>query len=348
MTKQMPDPTTTGRKLQVCKSGCPYNTLAGAVSAAVNGDTIEVQYGDYPECVWVTPSNLVIRGIPDASGNRPHFHGVTCGQKGILVIEGTNTLIEGLELSDVRDGSGGADLNWAGIRFDAGAVNLKIRNCYIHDNDNGILGNNNALNGSDNIVQVENSLFVGNGRDGHAHGMYIGTGITSFNLFNSVVRSNNNDGHLVKSRAQSGTIACNTLAGLDGTYSHGINLPLGGTYYIRSNVLEQGRNVINSNNYFIRYGEDGAVNPPHKLQVNDNYFVNDFSAAGRITLTVSADTSGWQNNKFVGTGGMMTLENTATWDASAASSFTNFADRASAGLPAYSPSITSLPTIPCN
>lgn len=310
------------------------------MAAAVNGDLIEVLYGDYVDCAWVDKSNLTIRGVPNGSGARPHFHDKVCGRKGILVVSGTNTLVENLELSHAQD-TGYGDNNWAGIRLDSGgsAANLKVRNVYFHDDDNGILGSNGTP--VNNIVEVEKSIFERCGRDGYAHGMYIGDGVSTFNLRNSMIRNNANDGHLVKTRAVSGTIECNTIAALNGASSYAIDMPEGGNYLIRHNVVENGPNINNGGNFFIQYAEENQSNAPHKLQLENNFFVNDYGAQGRINVATSADTSGWAGNIFAGTGGSLQLLGYV-----GPNSFTNYVSRAAASLPSFDGTTNTLPPAP--
>ena len=339
----MPDPVVTGNKLQVCPTGggCQYSDVSSALSAMADGDTVEIQYGDYNDCGYITKNNVIIRGISNSAGQRPHIHSKVCGRKGLLVVSGTNTLIDNLELSNAQD-FGGADRNWAGIRFDTADTsrNLKVTNCYFHDDDDGILGNNDSING-DNIVDIENSVFENCGRDGFAHGMYIGTGITFFALRNSKVISNALDGHLVKSRAMTGLLECNVIAGLNGANSYGIDFPQGGSYTVQKNFIEQGPKINNGGDFFIRFAEENQNNAPHKLLVLKNTFVNDYSAQGQINISTAADTSGWLGNIFAGTGGSLNLPGYSGPD-----SFTNYPTRQAAGLPAFDGTMASVPNVP--
>ena len=310
------------------------------MAASVDGDTIEIQYGDYVDCAFINKNNISIRGILSPGGARPRLHDKVCGRKGILVVQGTNTLVENLELSNAQD-TGFGDYNWAGIRFDTldSARNLKVRNVYFHHDDNGILGNN--INPTSNIVEIENSIFEQCGRGGYAHGMYIGTGVTTFNLRNSIVRNNIEDGHLVKTRAINGTIECNVIAALNGASSYAIDIPEGGTYLVRNNVVENGPHINNGGNFLIQFGEEDPNNTPHRLQLNSNYFVNDFGAQGQIAIHPPTDTTGWSTNIFAGNGGSMKLTGYLGID-----SFTNFASRAAASLPGFDGTTASLPSAP--
>ena len=97
-------------------------------------------------------------------------------------------------------------------------------------------------------------------RAGFAHGMYLGTSVDLFVIRNSIVRSNHDDGHLVKSRAKQNIIECNTIAGLNGLNSFAIDLPQGGDATVRNNVIEQGPMINNSSNFMINFAEENTSN----------------------------------------------------------------------------------------
>jgi len=339
-TIYLADPTVTGHVLQVCPSGCAYTLPSLALAAAIPGDTIEIQYGDYVDCAYVTQDNLIIRGISNASGARPKVHSKVCGRKGIFVVGSASVLIDNLELYDAVDPTTN-DKNWACIRFDsaAGARNLKVRNCWLHDADDGLLGNNTST--APNVVVVEDTLFEKLGRDGYAHGMYLGTAVDLFVLRNSVVRSNHSDGHLVKSRALRNIIECNTIASLEGVNSYGVDLPQGGDATLRDNVIEAGPHLSNSGNFMVNFAEENGNNAPHKLVLTNNWLINDYTVAGKVNLALPADTTGWANNRYVGAGSAPVLTNYT-----GPTAFTGFATRAAASLAAYDMTVASLPAPP--
>lgn len=339
-TVYLADPAVTGHVLRVCPSGCTYTLPSLALAAAVSGDTIEIQYGDYVDCASVTKDNLIIRGLSNASGARPKVHSKVCGRKGIFVIGSASVLIENLELYDAVDPTT-MDKNWACIRFDStvGARNLKVRNCWLHDADNGLLGND--ISTAPNVLVIEDSLFERLGRDGYAHGMYVGSSVDLFVLRNSVVRSNHSDGHLVKSRALRNIVECNTIASLEGVNSYGVDLPQGGDATLRDNVIEAGPRLSNSGNFMVNFAEENGNNAPHKLVLTNNWLINDHTVQGKVNVALPADTAGWANNHYVGAGGAPNLVNYT-----GPSAFTGFATRAAASMAAYDMTIASLPAPP--
>jgi hypothetical protein len=116
-----------------------YAMPCAAIAAAHAGDVIEVDAsGDYAgdTCAWST-DGLTVTGVNGRA--KIDLTGVTpAGEKGIFTIEGTaSATIENFELSgaaiSAADGNNGAGIRHQGL-------NLTVRNCFIHDNQDGILG----------------------------------------------------------------------------------------------------------------------------------------------------------------------------------------------------------------
>ena len=110
-------------------------TLRDAAKIARDGDTIEVDAGDYSgdTAVW-TQRELTIRGM----GQRPRLvaDGHAAEGKGIFVIKGSNITLENLGFFNARV----KDRNGAGVRLDRG--HLTVINCVFENNENGILTSN--------------------------------------------------------------------------------------------------------------------------------------------------------------------------------------------------------------
>ena len=310
----------------------PSQALADSVS--MDGDVVEIQGGNYVDCSFIKRNNITIRGT-QPGGVRPHMHGKVCGGKGIFVVTGHNILIDNLELSDVSD-PGTADRNWAGVRIEAGMGNdIIIRNSYFHDSDNGILG---ATIDTGTLV-VENSKFEHLGRVGYAHGMYISP-VGKFVLRNSVVLSNHDDGHLVKTRALSSLIECNLIAGLDGFNSYAVDMPQGGDNMLRNNVIQNGPNASNRN-AFVNFAEENRDNPIQSLTLQNNVLINDKPMAAFIWDVGTPTFNNWAGNIFIGPG--------VPFNGNAPSAGFTQTTRAAVGLPSYNGSLTSLPAAPfCN
>jgi hypothetical protein len=278
----------SGRLLQV-GPGRSLKTPSRAAAIAKDGDTIEIDAGLYSGDVatW-TRNDLTIRGV----GGRAHLyaHGRSAQGKGIWVIEGANTTVENIEFS----GATVPDQNGAGIRLQG--PGLIVRNCYFHDNENGIL--TGASPNSD--VLIENSEFARNGfEDGQSHNIYIGN-VRTFTLRYSYSHEAN-IGHLVKSRAETNYILYNRLTDEVGTASYEIDLPSGGRSYIIGNLIQQSPSTDNET--IISYAEEGGRNPVQELYVINNTIVNDYVGGGTFVHVSGLPTKSLlMNNIFVGSG----------------------------------------------
>ncbi len=289
---------SSGRILQVGPKR-KLKTPSQAAAAAKNGDIIEIDAGLYPGDVatW-TRNNLTIRGV----GGRAHLdaHGRNAQGKGIWVIQGANTIIENIEFS----GATVPDQNGAGVRQEG--PGLTLRNCYFHDNENGIL--TGASLNSD--ILIENSEFARNGfGDGQSHNIYIGN-VRTFTLrysYSHLAKI----GHLVKSRAQTNYILYNRLTDETGTASYEIDLPAGGRSYIIGNLIQQSPNTDNET--IISYAEEHGRNPVQELYVVNNTIVNDYGPSG-IFVHVSGAPSASRliNNLFIGRGVVLEGQGTQT------------------------------------
>ncbi len=270
--------------------GKTYANPSDAAAAAHDGDTIEIDAGDYHGDVahW-TANNLTIRGV----GGMAHLiaEGNAYGGKAIWVISGNNTTVEYIEFS----GATVPDKNGAGIRQEG--AGLTVRHCYFHDNEDGILTTDNAT--SD--ILIERSQFEHNGYgDGRSHNLYINH-VRSFTFqYNYSHRAH--VGHELKSRAYKNYILYNRITNEDGDASYLIDLPNGGESYVIGNLLEQGPN--NQNRTLVCFACEGASNPNSQVYFVNNTFVNDASAGTFIHNNASTDAV-VVNNLFVGPGALV-------------------------------------------
>ena len=276
--------------------GKTYAKPCAAIMVAQDGDVIEIDAGTYAGDVCaVTASNLTLRGV----GGRAHIDaaGAAFGGKGTWVIQGANTTVENIELSGAKV----PDMNGAGIRQEGHG--LVVRNCYFHDNEDGI------LSGGNGEILVEGSEFANNGAgDGYSHNMYIGhekkfTLRWSYSHHAKV-------GHIVKSRADQNFILYNRLMDeADGTSSYTIDLPNGGTSFVIGNLIQQGPKT--SNAVILAYAEEGATNSSAELYVVNNTFVNDRGSGTFLQLAAAAAPAVVRDNIFLG-GGTVTNQANGT------------------------------------
>lgn len=259
-----------------------------------DGDTVEIDEGTYLKDVtrW-SKNNLLLRG----TGEGAHLNAeqTAYGRKAIWVIAGNNTIVENVEFSNCRDQLN-RDKNWAGIRQEG--VGLIVRNCFFHNNDNGILGGGGATS----ELIIEHSEFAYNGYgDGYSHNLYIGN-IKSL-TFSFNYSHHAKVGHELKSRAANNYILYNRIGNeADGTASREIDLPNGGVAIIIGNQIQQG--ALTSNSGMIGYGLEGLINPaPHQLFLINNTLVNDIQGRGNfVNIKTGTEKYKAYNNIYSGFG----------------------------------------------
>jgi hypothetical protein len=289
-------PAANANTLQV-GPGKQYAAPCAAIAAASAGDTIQIDTsvtysGDV--CQWNTNSLTLIgvgggRAVINAAGQNSQG-------KAIWVISGNNTVVENIEFT----GASVPDLNGAGIR--AEGTNLTIRNCYFHDNQEGIL-----TDGGNSTIIIEFSEFFRNGAgDGFSHNLYIGN-ITKF-IFRYNYSHGAIIGHLLKSRAAENDIYYNRLSDEStGSASYEIDIPNGGLSYIVGNLVEKG--PLAQNSALVSYQEEGANsgNPDHELFVVNNTMVNDDGQGTFVVVDGSVTVPAIiKNNIFQGSGTITT------------------------------------------
>jgi hypothetical protein len=267
---------------------------SAAARVARDGDVIEIDAGVYEGdvAVWLQ-HRLTIRGV----GGRAHLsaRGADAEGKGIWVIKGNDTLVESVEFSGAKV----PDENGAGIRLEG--AGLTVRDCYFHDNENGILS---GVNLASDIV-VEHSEFAHNGfGDGQSHNIYIGNARTFTLRFSYVHHAL--VGHNVKSRALTSYITYNRIMDeKDGRSSYALEFPNGGIAFVIGNVIQQGPETENPT--IVSYGAEGLKHPANELYFVSNTVVNDRPAGSRFLFIREGVDKAWiVNNVFAGRGEVLT------------------------------------------
>src|SRR5215217_1038396 len=248
--------------------GKPYSTIAAAVAAAQNGDTVEVQAGTYTNQYVSINKNITLQGVGGMV--KLVSTGLIPNGKAIFITSG-NIIINNFEFSGAKV----YDANGAGIRYEGG--NLTLNNCYFHDNEDGLLGGSYPTGN----LTINSSEFAYNGRgDGQTHNLYIGK-IASLTVDNSYFHDAK-VGHEIKSRALNTTIKNSRIYDLNGTASYSIDLPWGGNAVIQNNVIEQG--PLSQNPIIISVGAEGNLNPSTSLLVTGNTILNDKVSVSSLVL----------------------------------------------------------------
>jgi hypothetical protein len=167
-------PTVAAAATLTVGPGKTYAAPCAAIGAASPNDTIEIDAGTYAgDSCYINTDGLTIRGVGgraklDMTGQS------IAGKKGIFVVGGNNITLEHIEFTgaEISDNDGA---NGAGIRMEG--KTLVIRDCYFHENQDGILAT--PLDSSGSSLLIEYSEFdhngIGNGCNvgGCTHNMYI-------------------------------------------------------------------------------------------------------------------------------------------------------------------------------
>ena len=265
-------------------SGQQYSTIAAAIAASKNGDTIAVQAGTYYNDFAQISKNITIVGV----GGMANIVATTqpSNGKGIFVIDG-DVRIENMSFSGatVPDGNG------AGIRYQSG--NLTIVNSYFHDNQNGLLANPNSTG----TITITGSEFAKNGTgDGYTHNIYVND-LAKLTITDSYFHDAS-IGHQIKSRAQVTVITDNRIydgAAGGGTGSYSVDVPNGGQVTITGNIIQQ--SSATDNPAIIHFGGEGGPYSGSSLLISDNIVVNQLNSssarllsnATSVTATVSGN-----------------------------------------------------------
>lgn len=257
----VPTPAATGNTLTV-GPGKQYTTIAAAIAAAQDGDTVQVQAGTYTNDFASIAKKITVAGV----NGMAHLVATVPPPNGKAIFTtSADVTLDHLEFSGAA--IGGADHNAAGVRHENGK--LTITACYFHDNENGLLAGANLASS----VYISNSEFAHNGEGtGSTHNIYIGD-IATF-VFDASYSHDAVVGHEIKSRAENTTITNSRIFdGPNGTASYSINLPNGGNALIQGNVIQQG--PATQNPYVITFGEEGSVHANSVLSVVGNTIIND-------------------------------------------------------------------------
>ena len=251
-------------------------SLAQASRLAVNGDTLEVDAGEYAGdvAVW-TQDRLTIR----ATGGRVRLvaGGRNAEGKAIWVVRGGDLLVEGVDFSGARVTS----RNGAGIRFERGR--LALRDCGFFDNENGIL----TAGDPNTELDIAGCEFGHNGYgDGYSHNLYVGA-IAKLTVTGSYFH-HARVGHLLKSRAAANHILYNRLTDEEnGRASYELEFPNGGIARVMGNLIQQG--LRSDNPVLVSYGAEGYLPRANALYLAHNTLIDDGVAEARFLAIQSGE-----------------------------------------------------------
>ena len=265
-------------------AGLQFQTVAAAVAASHDGDTIYVHAGTYTNDGATINTKISIVGV----GGLAHFVSTTPPANGkAIFVTNTDVTFDHVEFS----GTTVPDDNGAGIRYQAG--HLTITNSYFHDNQDGILG----AASSGGTIDIDASEFAHNGAgDGFSHNIYIGA-IASLTITNSYIHDAV-VGHEIKSRAATTVITNNRIFDNSGTASYSIDLPNGGAGVVSGNIIQQGAN--SQNPAIITFGEEGGVAANPSLQVDGNIVINELTSNPLFVRNTTTAIAAITDNKLFG------------------------------------------------
>ena len=247
-----------------------------------NGNQIEY-VDDF--CDWRIP-NLTFRGV---GAKRPHIRrqsGQLPGYQGIwrpTFASGTKTTytFENIEMSGARSTTRNAQPIWSAY------TSLVFRNCYFHDNDNGILTFNEKIPSDQRIydVIIEHSEFANNGNgDGQTHNVYVGS-VRSL-TFRYNYSHDAAGGQLLKSRAGTSYVLYNRLVDSPaGVSNYESDFSNGGRVYYIGNVVYQAVGNANANNHMFVFrpeGDGSTFTPVFTNLLQELYVINNTFVNGRL------------------------------------------------------------------
>lgn len=231
-------------------------------------------------------SNLTICGVGGRA--RLYANGRQAAGKGIWVIGGSNVVIDSIEFHDAKV----PDQNGAGIRAEGNG--LTIINSGFYDGENGILGPDA---GDLTIIRSE---FARNGfGDGYTHNIYVGPAnkvtVTASYFHEAKI------GHNFKSRARETRIEDSYfMDGPSGTASYQVDVPNGGSVFLRGNMLQKGPDADNST--VINYGSEGLRSGyTHTLELIHNTVVSTYSGGAFLNIVPGVGSVKLIANLFAGT-----------------------------------------------
>jgi hypothetical protein len=238
-----------------------FTRIDTAVAAAQSGDTVFVRAGTYVDQTASVPANVNLIGV-GGTVTMTATQDLSNGKAFLISHGGT---IANFDFSNAHT----SDLNGAGIRYSSG--DLVVKNSVFQNNQDGILGQNNASG----TITLVNDQFTNNGAgDGRSHAVYVND-LAKLTVTNSSF-DGTKAGHDVKSRADTTVITGSSFSnGADGTGSYAIDLPNGGQGIVEYNTFNQ--SVNSQNPAIVHFGGEGNTHANSQLTVANNQFADALS-----------------------------------------------------------------------
>ena len=240
--------------------GAEFTDLAAAVSAAQDGDRIDVLPGTYRGHVAVISRRLHLRGLgPGATFSAA---GRLAADMGILVVRGDVT-VENLGFTGARRAHG----NGAGIRFEHGR--LDVQRCTFTDNEMGLLGSDHP---KAELRVIDSAFGAAPRHHGQLHHLLYASTMARLEVHGCRFEGGWR-GHLIKSRARINDIRYNLLRdGPSGQASYELELAEGGHNLVLGNIIVQAPGTQNRSIVAVGYNADPGQG--HSLVFAYNTLVN--------------------------------------------------------------------------
>ncbi|SFF94891.1 hypothetical protein [Neptunomonas qingdaonensis] len=230
-----------------------YETLTKAAGSLQDGETLIIGAGVYTQPLVIRANNISVIGNGHVVIEKAAAEG-----KGAIVIKGNNTTINNIECKNIQV----RDNNGACVRLEG--KNLILKHVYFHNSQQGLLTGSNP--GS---VIIKDSRFELLGKNGQAHGIYIGGGELSIDK--SLFVAAKSEGHEIKSRAAITRITDSIIASLSSIDSRLIDISDGGILEISDSILQQGPTSANGD--MIGYALEKRRYPINSIKLVNNVFI---------------------------------------------------------------------------
>ncbi len=237
------------------------------IDNAKAGSEVTIPPGIYTHGIYVNKSLTVnLSGV--------ELHGVE-GGKGVVSIECTGcTVVINDLLADGKTASAQSS-NVAGVRITGTNWNVTVNRATIRFTPMGILTDNKG-----GTLTINDSVLdrMGGGSS-LSHAIYAGS-IHKLAVNNTTVLAPQQNGHLLKSRADETSFTNGRLLGLDGMHSRLVDIACGGDVTLQNNLIQQGTNTDNAEMMMIggemhKPANCSGDSLPAKLDFTGNIFVFD-------------------------------------------------------------------------
>ncbi len=239
----------------------------------------------YARGEFITVNNIIIRGVT-VNGKRPVIRSGavggsnnTLGQGLVYFGKGANITMENIDI----DGGGTGRVGKAGV-YVVGTENLTLRNMRIHgfriSRANGVFG---GAESKGTLLLDRVQLYDNGGDSGPEHNIYMNKSTLDPNFTVKMTNSFSSSayyGHLYKSRAQINILEGNyfkgtvPFSGEAQAENYLVEVPEGGRFVMRNNILAKNKSGDNSNGIMVFYAAESAGDGrPNSILIEHNTFV---------------------------------------------------------------------------